>query len=243
MDCWKNHYDASGIIEDMKGDQSWRIFRIISEFTEGFDRLSGLCEAVSIFGSARLGRDHAYYQKTVEVAELLAKNGFAIISGGGPGIMEAANKGAYLQERPSIGLNIHLPREQRSNLYQSVTLDFRYFFVRKVMFVRYSMGYICMPGGYGTLDELFEALTLMQTRKIYPMPLVLFGTEFWAGLIDWTKTTLIKYETISPQDLDLIKITDDPQEVLQVMIEHREWKNRQRARSIKESRRKAEAFS
>ncbi|MBF6647007.1 TIGR00730 family Rossman fold protein [Methylobacter sp. BlB1] len=243
MDCWKNHYDASGIIEDMKGDQSWRIFRIISEFTEGFDRLSGLCEAVSIFGSARLGRDHAYYQKTVEVAELLAQNGFAIISGGGPGIMEAANKGAYLQERSSIGLNINLPMEQRSNLYQSVTLDFRYFFVRKVMFVRYSMGYICMPGGYGTLDELFEALTLMQTRKIYPMPLVLFGTEFWGGLIDWIKTTLIKYETISPQDLDLIKVTDDPQEVLQVMIEHREWKNRQRARSIKESRREAEAFS
>ncbi|MEF3077029.1 TIGR00730 family Rossman fold protein [Methylobacter sp. Wu1] len=243
MDCWKNHYDASGIIEDMKGDQSWRIFRIISEFTEGFDRLSGLCEAVSIFGSARLGRDHAYYQKTVEVAELLAQNGFAIISGGGPGIMEAANKGAYLQERSSIGLNINLPMEQRSNLYQNVTLDFRYFFVRKVMFVRYSMGYICMPGGYGTLDELFEALTLMQTRKIYPMPLVLFGTEFWGGLIDWIKTTLIKYETISPQDLDLIKVTDDPQEVLQVMIEHREWKNRQRARSIKESKREAEAFS
>ncbi|MGJ0428013.1 TIGR00730 family Rossman fold protein [Methylobacter sp.] len=243
MDCWKNHYDASGIIEDMKGDQSWRIFRIISEFTEGFDRLSGLCDAVSIFGSARLGRDHTYYEKTVEVAELLAQNGFAIISGGGPGIMEAANKGAYLQERSSIGLNINLPMEQRSNLYQSVTLDFRYFFVRKVMFVRYSMGYICMPGGYGTLDELFEALTLMQTRKIYPMPLVLFGTEFWGGLIDWIKTTLIKYETISPQDLDLIKVTDDPQEVLQVMIEHREWKNRQRARSIKESRRKAEAFS
>jgi uncharacterized protein (TIGR00730 family) len=157
--------------------------------------------------------------------------------------MEAANKGAYLQKRHSIGLNINLPMEQRPNAYQNIALDFRYFFVRKVMFVRYSMGYICMPGGFGTLDEFFEALTLMQTRKIYPMPLVLFGSEFWTGLIDWVETTLIRYETISPKDLDLIKVTDDPQEVLQVMIEHREWKNRQRARSIKESRREAEAFS
>jgi uncharacterized protein (TIGR00730 family) len=231
MDCWNNHYDASGIIEDMKGDQSWRIFRIISEFTEGFDRLSGLCDAVSIFGSARLDRHHAYYQKTVEIAELLAKNDFAIISGGGPGIMEAANKGANLQKRHSIGLNINLPMEQKPNPYQNVALDFRYFFVRKVMFVRYSMGYICMPGGFGTLDELFEALTLMQTHKIYPMPLVLFGSDFWAGLIEWIKTTMIQYETISPEDLGLIKITDDPKEVLRIMIEHRAWKSRQRTLS------------
>jgi uncharacterized protein (TIGR00730 family) len=231
MDCWNNHYDASGIIEDMKGDQSWRIFRIISEFTEGFDRLSGLCDAVSIFGSARLDRHHAYYQKTVEIAELLAKNDFAIISGGGPGIMEAANKGAHLQKRHSIGLNINLPMEQKPNPYQNVALDFRYFFVRKVMFVRYSMGYICMPGGFGTLDELFEALTLMQTHKIYPMPLVLFGSDFWAGLIEWIKTTMIQYETISPEDLGLIKITDDPKEVLRIMIEHRAWKSRQRTLS------------
>jgi len=229
MDSWKNHYDCTGIIEDMKGDQSWRIFRIISEFTEGFDRLSGLCDGISIFGSARLKPEHPYYQKAVEVAGLLAANDFAIISGGGPGIMEAANKGAHLQNRLSIGLNINLPMEQRPNMYQNVSLDFRYFFVRKVMFVRYSMGYVCMPGGFGTMDEFFEALTLMQTHKIYPLPLVLVGSDFWGGLVDWIKTTMVGYDTISPEDLDLIRITDDPQEVLEIMLAHREWKNKQRA--------------
>jgi len=228
MLCKNNNHDAASIIDDLKGDQSWRIFRIISEFTEGFDRLSGVCDAISIFGSARLSPDHPYYLKTVELAELLGKNNFAIISGGGPGIMEAANKGAQLQKQPSIGLNINLPMEQAPNPYQDLSLDFRYFFVRKVMFVRYSMGYVCMPGGFGTLDEFFESLTLMQTHKIYPIPLILFGTEFWGGLIDWIKTTLIEYETISKEDLDLIVLTDDPQEVLDIMIKHRDWKNQQR---------------
>jgi len=228
MLCKNNNHDTSSIIDDLKGDQSWRIFRIISEFTEGFDRLSGLCDAISIFGSARLSSDHPDYIKTVELAELLGKNDFAIISGGGPGIMEAANKGAHLQKQPSIGLNIELPMEQDPNPYQDLSLDFRYFFVRKVMFVRYSMGYICMPGGFGTLDEFFESLTLMQTHKIYPIPLILFGTEFWGGLMDWIKTTLIEYETISKEDLDLIVLTDDPQEVLDIMIKHRDWKNQQR---------------
>ena len=228
MLCKNNNHDTSSIIDDLKGDQSWRIFRIISEFTEGFDRLSGLCDAISIFGSARLSSDHPDYIKTVELAELLGANDFAIISGGGPGIMEAANKGAHLQKQPSIGLNIELPMEQDPNPYQDLSLDFRYFFVRKVMFVRYSMGYICMPGGFGTLDEFFESLTLMQTHKIYPIPLILFGTEFWGGLMDWIKTTLIEYETISKEDLDLIVLTDDPQEVLDIMIKHRDWKNQQR---------------
>ena len=224
------HYrsTSNSLIDDLKGDQSWRIFRIISEFTEGFDELSGLTDAISIFGSARLPPDHTYYLKTVELAEKLSQAGFAIISGGGPGIMEAANKGAKLQDQPSIGLNIELPMEQKPNPYQTHTLNFRYFFVRKVMFVRYSMGYVCMPGGFGTLDEFFEALTLMQTHKIYPLPLVLFGSDFWSGLIDWIKDKMFEYGTISQEDMQLIVITDDPDEVVRIMVEHRHWKQTQR---------------
>ncbi len=218
--------DDTCVIEDMKGDQSWRIFKIISEFTEGFDRLSSVSDAVSIFGSARLGEDSPYYQKTVIIAELLAANDFSIISGGGPGFMEAANKGAHQINQHSIGLNIELPHEQTTNPYQDISLNFRYFFVRKVMFVRYSMGYVCMPGGFGTLDEFFEALTLMQTHKIHPMPIVLFGTDFWNSLIDWMRQTLLEFNTISEKDLDLITITDDPQQVLEIMIKHREQKQK-----------------
>ncbi|NJA06039.1 TIGR00730 family Rossman fold protein [Methylomonas sp. LWB] len=228
MVCIKNRNSSPSIIDDLKGDQSWRIFRIISEFTEGFDELSDLCDAVSIFGSARLEPEHFYYQKTVELAELLSQHGFAIISGGGPGIMEAANKGALAQGQTSIGLNIELPMEQKPNPYQSLSLNFRYFFVRKVMFVRYSMGYVCMPGGFGTLDEFFEALTLMQTHKIYPLPLVLFGGDFWNGLVDWMKCKMLEYGTISEEDLSLITITDDPRQVVDIMIAHREWKDQQR---------------
>lgn len=236
MSCIKNRVsggsttNASSIIDDLKGDQSWRIFRIISEFTEGFDELSDLCDAVSIFGSARLAEDHFYYLKTVELAEAISNEGFAIISGGGPGVMEAANKGAHLQNRPSIGLNIELPMEQKPNPYQSLTLNFRYFFVRKVMFVRYSIGYVCMPGGFGTLDEFFEALTLMQTHKVYPLPLVLFGSDFWGGLMDWLKNKMLEYGTISEEDLELITVTDDIEEVVRIMVAHRAWKDEQRHR-------------
>ena len=221
---------SCSIIDDLKGDQSWRIFRIISEFTEGFDELSELCDAVAIFGSARLEPEHPYYQKTVELAQLLSQHDFAIISGGGPGVMEAANKGAHLQNQTSVGLNIELPMEQKPNPYQSLSLNFRYFFVRKVMFVRYSLGYVCMPGGFGTLDEFFEALTLMQTHKVYPLPLVLFGSEFWGGLVEWMKTTLVEFGTISNEELSLITVTDDPQEVVRIMTTHRHWKNRQRCK-------------
>jgi len=227
----KHLHEGVSIIDDLKGDQSWRIFRIISEFTEGFDRLSGLGDAISIFGSARLTPDHFYYQKTIEIAALLAQHGFAIISGGGPGVMEAANKGAHQENQISIGLNIELPHEQKANPYQNVSLDFRYFFVRKVMFVRYSIGYVCMPGGFGTLDEFFESLTLMQTHKIYPLPLVLFGSDFWGGLYQWLQTTLVECGTISPEDLGYITLTDDTREVLDIMLKHREWKNLQRAHS------------
>ncbi|MDD4914485.1 MAG: TIGR00730 family Rossman fold protein [Methylococcales bacterium] len=222
--------NANHGIDDLKGDQSWRIFRIISEFTEGFDELSELKDAISIFGSARLKSSDPYYLKTVELAELLSQNDFAIISGGGPGVMEAANKGAQIRNQTSVGLNIVLPTEQKPNKYQNLSLHFRYFFVRKVMFVRYSIGYVCMPGGFGTLDEFFEALTLMQTHKAYPLPLVLYGSDFWNGLMDWLKTKLIEYGTISPEDLTLITVTDDPQEVVSIMNKHRHWKNRQRGR-------------
>lgn len=228
MSCPQNRKAGVNTIEDLKGAQSWRIFRIISEFTEGFERLGDLCDAVSIFGSARIEPDHPYYQKTVELASLLAENDFAIISGGGPGIMEAANKGAAQRQGSSVGLNIRLPMEQIPNTYQNLRLDFHYFFVRKVMFVRYSMGYICMPGGFGTLDEFFESLTLLQTGKIYPMPMVLFGSDYWQGLLDWMQDTLVKNGTIDAKDMDLITVSDNPEEIVDIMVRHRQWKNKQR---------------
>lgn len=216
------------MIDDLKGDEAWRMFRIISEFTEGFDRLSKIDYAVSIFGSARLKEDNPYYQQTVAIARGLAREGFAIISGGGPGIMEAANKGAHPEEVPSIGLNIRLPHEQDSNPYQDIALNYRYFFARKVMFVKHSMGYVCMPGGFGTLDEFFEALTLMQTMKIYPLPLVLFGRDYWQGLLDWMRDSLLAHETISEDDFDYITLTDDVDEVVSIMLKHRQWKQSMR---------------
>jgi uncharacterized protein (TIGR00730 family) len=212
------------MIEDLKGDESWRLFRIISEFTEGFEELSDIGFAVTLFGSARTKPTDPYYQAAEQIAALLAEEGFAIISGGGPGIMEAANKGGAENGAKSIGLNIDLPFEQVPNAFQNLSLDFRYFFARKVMFVKYSMGYVCMPGGFGTLDEFFESLTLMQTNKIYRMPLVLFGIEFWEGLLGWMRTKLIERGTISMEDFDLITLTDDPREVVAIMKQHRDWK-------------------
>ena len=212
------------MIEDLKGDESWRLFRIISEFTEGFDKLSNIGFAISIFGSARTRPGDLYYEKTVELASRLAKERFAIISGGGPGIMEAANRGAAENDAISVGLNIELPHEQRWNKYQNLSLDFRYFFARKVMFVKYSMGYVCMPGGFGTLDEFFESLTLVQTGKIYHMPLVLFGTDFWSGLLDWMKERVLGYGNISEEDFELITLTDDIDEVVEVMNNRRRVK-------------------
>jgi len=223
------------MIEDLKGDESWRIFRIISEFTEGVDRLSNLGYAVSIFGSARLPAENPYYQQTVEMAKRLAKEDFSIITGGGPGIMEAANKGAFESKTQSVGLNIRLPHEQMSNPYQDITLDYRYFFVRKVMFVKHSMGYVCMPGGFGTMDEFFESLTLMQTQKIYPMPMILFGVQYWQGLIDWMKSTMIPNGTVSETDFDFITLTDDIDQVVETMIKHREWKEKVKQQAEKEN--------
>ena len=214
------------MIDDLKGDESWRMFRIISEFTEGFDKLADIGFAISIFGSARLKPDNTYYRHTQDIAHRLVTEGYAIITGGGGGIMEAANSGAMRAEGKSIGLNIQLPHEQQANAFQNLKLEFRYFFARKVMFVKHSMGYVCMPGGFGTLDELFEALTLMQTAKIYPLPLILFGSEYWQDLYTWIKNTMIQNETIVSNDLDLLYMTDDPGEVVDIMNRHRSWKKR-----------------
>lgn len=221
------------MIEDLKGSETWRIFRIMSEFIEGFDELSELGPAVSIFGSARFRDGDNYYRKTTEIAELLAQNGYSVITGGGPGIMEAANKGAANYNVKSIGLNIELPQEQKPNIYQNKSLRFRYFFARKVMFVKYSMGYICMPGGFGTLDEFFEALTLMQTNKVNPLPLVLIGSEYWEGLLTWMRETMLKNKTASEEDFSYIKLTDDPMEVVSIMNQHRDWREEMKKKAAR----------
>ncbi|MEK6531697.1 MAG: TIGR00730 family Rossman fold protein [Deltaproteobacteria bacterium] len=214
------------MVEDLKGKETWRLFRIMSEFIEGFDELSGIGPAVSIFGSARLHKNNRYYKKCVEISAALSKNGYAIITGGGPGIMEAANKGASINGGMSVGLNITLPREQRPNKYQNKSLNFKYFFARKVMFVKYAIGYVCMPGGFGTMDEFFEALTLIQTHKIYPFPLILFGSEYWSKLFEFMKGPMLKHRTISPEDLSFIEITDDPQKVVDIINKYRDRKER-----------------
>lgn len=230
------------MVDDLKGQETWRLFRILSEFIEGFDEMSDVGPAVSIFGSARLGPGHKYYKKTVEVSSLLSRSGYSIITGGGPGIMEAANRGAIENGGLSIGLNIALPHEQRANKYQNRSLNFRYFFARKVMFVKYAIGYVIMPGGFGTLDEFFEALTLIQTHKVYPLPLILFGKEYWAPLVDFMKKTMVKFKTISPEDVDLIELTDDPKRVIEVINLHMKKKMKlietsTRVRPVKPKRR------
>jgi uncharacterized protein (TIGR00730 family) len=221
------------MIDDLKGDESWRMFRIISEFTEGFDKLADIGFAVSLFGSARLKQGTPYYDLAETIARRLSEEGFAIITGGGPGIMEAGNKGANYGKGKSIGLNIDLPHEQIRNSYQHLSLNYRYFFARKVMFVKYSIGYLCMPGGFGTMDEFFEALTLIQTHKIYAMPLVLFGREYYQGLLDWLQNTLVTRGAVDAKDLDIIKITDDIEEVVNIMRSQREYKQRMIAAAAK----------
>ena len=222
------------MIDDLKGNESWRMFRIISEFTEGFDKLTDIGFAISIFGSSRLKPSNSYYQHAHDIAHRLVQDGYAIITGGGGGIMEAANKGAMSGGGKSVGLNIHLPHEQVPNPHQNIHLEFRYFFARKVMFVKHSMGYICMPGGFGTLDEFFEALTLMQTEKIYPLPLILFGCEYWQDLYSWIQNTMIKNDTIASSDINLLYMTDNPDEVVDIINKHREWKIRRIAESKEE---------
>lgn len=202
--------------------ESWKIFQIMAEFVEGFERLSNISPSVSIFGSARTRPDDPYYKLAESIARELSNSGFSVVSGGGPGIMEAANKGAHEGESPSIGLNIILPQEQQGNPYQDITLNFRHFFSRKVMFVKYASAYVVLPGGFGTLDELAEILTLVQTGKSRRIPIILVGSEFWSGLIGWFKNFLAKEGTISPEDLNLFQVIDDPKAVVDAIFKHYE---------------------
>ena len=202
--------------------ESWKIFQIMAEFVEGFERLSPITPSVSIFGSARLKSDHPYYQSAEEIARLLSDAGFSVVSGGGPGIMEAANKGAKAGKSPSIGLNIQLPKEQIPNAYQDIELNFRHFFSRKVMFVKYATAYVVCPGGFGTLDEMAEMLTLLQTGKTRRIPVILVGTDFWKGLLDWFENTLVAEGMIRAKDMNLFKLVDEPGEVIDAIFEHYE---------------------
>ncbi|MBL4852226.1 MAG: TIGR00730 family Rossman fold protein [Gammaproteobacteria bacterium] len=202
--------------------ESWKIFQIIAEFVEGFERLVLIKPSVSIFGSARTATDHPYYELTEKIARGLSDAGFSVVSGGGPGLMEAANKGAFAGKSPSIGLNIQLPHEQSGNPYQDVSLSFRHFFSRKVMFVKYASAYVVLPGGFGTLDELAEILTLVQTGKTRRIPIILVHTPFWDGLLNWFKDTLVREGTINEADLDLMQVLDDPDDVVEAIFTHYE---------------------
>jgi uncharacterized protein (TIGR00730 family) len=210
-------FEKQFIVDELTKHDTWRMFHIMAEFVEGFEVLPEVYPAVTIFGSARVARNSSIYKTTEKLARLLAKNEFNIISGGGPGVMEAANKGAVEGGGKSVGLNILLPREQKPNKYADIRLDFKYFFIRKVMFVKYAVAYVIMPGGFGTLDELFEALTLIQTKRIRSFPVVLMDSRYWKGLVDWIKNTLVKSEFISPQDLDIFHIVDKPEEAVSLI--------------------------
>jgi uncharacterized protein (TIGR00730 family) len=205
------------IVDDLTKDDTWRMFNIIAEFVEGFDILPEVYPAVSIFGSSRSHPNSVNYKTTQTVARLLVESGFNVISGGGPGVMEAANKGAAEAGGKSVGLHIHLPNEQQANKYANVRLDFKYFFIRKVMFVKYAVAYVIMPGGFGTLDELFEALTLIQTKRIRYFPVVLIDSQYWQGLIDWIKGTLIKDKAISESDLDIMTVVNTPEQAVRII--------------------------
>jgi len=201
----------------MVGD-SWRMFKIMSEFVNGFEIMSAVkTPAITIYGSARTPKDSQYYQLAEKIASRLASYGYSIITGGGPGIMEAANKGAAQEDGLSIGMNINLPHEQEPNPYANLPIDFRYFFVRKVMLMKYSMAFICLPGGFGSMDELFESLTLIQTRRVKPFPVILVGSEFWSGLVDWLKDQMIKNGTIDDENLFLFEMKDDVEDIVRTI--------------------------
>ncbi|MDI9858831.1 MULTISPECIES: LOG family protein [Bacteroidota] len=204
---------------EIRSEESWRVFKIMSEFVEGIDKMAKIGPCVSIFGSARTKPDNPYYIMAEEIAAKLVRHGYGVITGGGPGIMEAGNKGAKLQGGKSVGLNIELPFEQHPNPYidNDKSINFDFFFVRKVMFVKYSQGFIIMPGGFGTLDEMFESLTLIQTHKLGRFPVVLVGKEYWGGLLDWIKTTMVNAGNINPDDLDLISLVDNPTDAVRVI--------------------------
>jgi len=210
-------HEKQYVVDELTKDDTWRMFNILAEFVEGFDVMPQVYPAVTIFGSARSHPNSQNYKTTEYVARLMVENGFNVISGGGPGVMAAANKGAAQAGGKSVGLHIHLPKEQKPNKYANIQLDFKYFFIRKVMFVKYAVAYIIMPGGFGTLDELFESLTLIQTKRIKSFPVILIDSSYWKGLIDWIKQTLIKEKSISKSDLDLLSLVDTPEEAVSII--------------------------
>ncbi len=223
-------------MDDLKTSEAWRIFRIQAELIDGIETLNDLGPAVSIFGGARFGEDSPYYIAARETAGLLTKKNLAVITGGGPGIMEAASRGCYEAGGTSVGLNIILPREQHPNHYQNRSITFRYFFIRKLMFVRYAMGYVIFPGGFGTMDEFFESLTLIQTKKIRRFPIVLFGTDYWQGLLDWIRATMLPHAAIAPDDLELFHLVDTPEAAAEIvgcyMEQCRQFQGEQRRASL-----------
>ena len=214
--------ETEAILKSTTARESWRIFGIMSEFVEATERLAAIKPAVTVFGSARVAPGSPYYDLTERTARLLSDSGFSVISGGGPGIMEAANKGAYFGKSPSVGLNIQLPHEQANNPYQDISQTFRHFFARKYMFVRFASAYVVMPGGFGTLDELMEALTLIQTGKARKIPLILVCTDFWQGMIDWFKARLVAEGMVDPEDIKLIQLIDEPEQVVEAIFKHYE---------------------
>ncbi len=220
MENKSKHPGMNPINDSLLSRESWKIFQIMAEFVEGFERMARVRPSVSVFGSARTSPEHPYYQLTIDIARELSDAGFSVVSGGGPGIMEAANKGAFEGKSPSIGLNIQLPHEQAGNPYQDISLSFKHFFSRKVMFVKYASAYVVMPGGFGTLDEFAEILTLVQTKKTRRIPIILVHRPFWEGLLNWFATTLVDEGVINKEDLDLIKIIDEPKEIVNAIFEH-----------------------
>ncbi|MBA3018766.1 MAG: TIGR00730 family Rossman fold protein [Proteobacteria bacterium] len=205
------------VIDDLKLGEAWRLFKIMGEFVEGIEGLHDIGPAVTFFGSARIKEDDPIYKKTEEIAALFVKHNFAVITGGGAGVMEAGNRGALKAGGTSVGLNIVLPFEQKPNPYSNIKLEFKYFFIRKVMFVKYATAYIIMPGGFGTLDELFEAVTLIQTHRIKPFPVILVGSDYWSGLLKWINSTLLENNKISRNDFDILQVMDDPEEIVRAV--------------------------
>ncbi len=202
------------VVDALSIEETWRIFRIMAEFVDAIETLSRVKAAVSIFGSSRIKPGDPYYEKAEKLARLLSENGFGVITGGGPGIMEAGNKGAAAAGGQSVGMNIRLPYEQKPNIYANINIDYKYFFIRKVMFVKYAVAYVILPGGFGTMDELFEALTLIQTKRIKAFPVILMGSEYWKGLVDWLRETMLRDNKISACDIDLFQVIDDPEEAV-----------------------------
>jgi uncharacterized protein (TIGR00730 family) len=212
-----NKMEKQFLVDDLNIGEAWRLFKIMGEFVEGIDTLNEIGPAVSFFGSARTNPSDSIYKKTEKLAKLCVENNLAVITGGGGGVMEAANKGAAEAGGTSVGLNIILPFEQKPNSFANVKIDFKYFFIRKVMFVKYAAAYIILPGGFGTLDELFEAVTLVQTHRIKPFPLILVGSDYWAGLIDWIKTKLLSEKRVSPEDIEILQVMDEPEEIVKAV--------------------------